>query len=143
MERVRKFLQLPLHERLILAQAWGLFLIAELALRILPVTRLLNMCKKVFLNGKGEVVLGLVPAISRLAWLVEVAGRYTPLTTTCLKKALVLSWLLGRKGIPTELRIGVARQDGMLKAHAWLDYDGQVIVGHHERERYEPLLPTR
>ena len=69
-----------------------------------------------------------------------VAGRYTPVTATCLKKALVLSWLLERKGTQTEVRIGVAREEGRLKAHAWLDYDGQVIFGHQEFERYETIL---
>jgi hypothetical protein len=74
--------------------------------------------------------------------LVEVAGRYTPVTATCLKKALVLSWLLARRGTHTEVRIGVARHEGRLKAHAWLDYDGQAIFGHQEFERYETLVPA-
>ena len=140
--RVHKVFQLSPGERAVLVQAWGLFLLVELALRILPFTRLLTLSKKVFLNRKGEAALGLVPSVSRLAWLVEVAGRYTPVTATCLKKALVLSWLLGRKGTQTEVRIGVAREEGRLKAHAWLDYDGQVIFGHQEFERYETLVPA-
>ena len=140
--RVHKVFQLSPGERAVLVQAWGLFLLVELALRILPFTRLLTLSKKVFLNRKGEAALGLVASVPRLAWLVEVAGRYTPITATCLKKALVLSWLLGRRGAQTELRIGVARHDGRLKAHAWLDHDGQVIFGHQEFERYETLVPA-
>lgn len=140
MERVHKFFQLPPGERLILAQAWGLFLIVDLALRILPFTRLLSLSQKIALKGKDDPALALCLPVSRLSWLVEVAGRYTPLTATCLKKALVLSWLLGRRGAQTALRIGVARHEGRLKAHAWLDHDGQVILGHHEGEHYEPLL---
>ena len=138
--RVHKVFQLSPGERVILVQAWGLFFLVELALRILPFTRLLSLSKKVFLKQKSEPALGLVPPVPRLAWLVEVAGRYTPVTATCLKKALVLSWLLGRRGTQTEVRIGVARHDGRLKAHAWLNYDGQVILGHQELERYETLL---
>ncbi len=138
--RVHKVFQLSPGERAVLAQAWGLFLLVELALRILPVTRLLSLSKKVFLKQKSEPALGLVPSVPRLAWLVEVAGRYTPVTATCLKKALVLSWLLGRRGTQTEVRIGVAREEGRLKAHAWLDYDGQVILGPQEMEQYEPIL---
>ncbi|MBI4382315.1 MAG: lasso peptide biosynthesis B2 protein [candidate division NC10 bacterium] len=138
--RVHKVLQLSPGERAVLVQAWGFFLLVELALRILPFTRLLSLSNKVFLNRKGEAALGLVPSVPRLAWLVEVAGRYTPVTATCLKKALVLSWLLGRRGTQTGVRIGVAREKGRLKAHAWLDLDGQVIIGHQELERYETLL---
>ena len=138
--RVHRVFQLSPGERAVLVQAWGLFLLVELALRILPFTRLLSLSNKVFLNRKSEAALGLVASLPRLAWLVEVAGRYTPVTATCLKKALVLSWLLERKGTQTEVRIGVAREEGRLKAHAWLDYDGQVILGHQEFERYETIL---
>jgi len=142
MERVHKFFLLPPNERLILAQAWGLFLLAELALRTLPFTRLLRLSKKIFLKRMGDTALTLFPPVMRLSWLVEVAGRCAPVRATCLKNTLVLSWLLGRRGIPTELQIGVSRGEGRLKAHAWLDYDGQILLGHHEFERYEPLLPT-
>ena len=153
MERVHQFFQLSPNERLILAQAWGLFLLADLALRILSFSCLLDLSKKIFLKrmggpsfppfakgGKGDVALTAGPSAVRLSWLVEVAGRYAPVRATCLKEALVLSWLLGRRGGQTELRIGVARQEGRLKAHAWLDYDGQVILGHQEIERYETLF---
>ncbi len=141
-ERLRKVFQLSPDERLILGQAWGLFLLVELALLILPFTRLLTLSDKLFSKRKGEPALGLIPSVPRLAWLVEVAGRYAPVAATCLKKALVLSWLLRKRGIQTELRIGVARHDGSLKAHAWLDYDGQVIIGLPRSDRYELLFPT-
>ena len=138
--RFRRLFQLSASERVVLVQAWGLFLLVELALRILPFTRLLSLSRTVFLKQKSEPALGLVLSVPRLAWLVEVAGRYTPVTATCLKKALILSWLLARRGTQAEVQIGVAHHDGRLKAHAWLDYDGQVIFGHQEFERYEPLL---
>lgn len=140
MERIHKFFQLPPNERFILAQAWGLFLLVDLALRILSFQYLLNLSKKIVPRRKDDSALALVPSVMRLSWLVEVAGRYAPVKATCLKRALVLSWLLGRRGTQTELRMGVARHDGSLKAHAWLNLDGQVILGHHEGEHYEPLL---
>ena len=140
MRRVHKVFQLSPGERVVLVQAWGLFLLVELALRILPFTRLLSLSRTVFLKQKSEPASGLVPSVSRLAWLVEVAGRYTPVRATCLKKALVLSWLLARRGTRTEVQIGVTRHEGRLEAHAWLDYDGQVIFGHQEFKRYETIL---
>ena len=141
MDRLRKVFQLPRRERLILAQAWGLFLLADLALRAPPFTHLLALSRKARVKRLDEPALARPPAMPRLVWLVEVAGRHSPVNATCLKKALVLSWLLRRRGIPTELRIGVARQEGgLVKAHAWLDCDGQAVLGHEEMERYEPLL---
>jgi hypothetical protein len=142
MERVHKFFQLPPNERLILAQAWGFLIFVELALRVLPIKDLLKLSKKTFLKRRDDVTLALVPSAMRLSWLVEVAGRCTPVRATCLNKALVLSWLLARRGTQAEVRIGVARHEGRLKAHAWLDHNGQVILGHQELERYEPILHT-
>ncbi len=80
------------------------------------------------------------PSLARAFWLVEVAGRYSPVNATCLKKAIVLSWLLRKRGMVTTLRIGVARRDGTLIAHAWLEQGGQVILGHPECDGYERLF---
>jgi len=139
-ERLRKAFRLPPAERLILGQAWALFLLVELALRILPFKRLLALYHRMGARGRREPIFEL--PLPRLVWLVEVAGRHAPVNATCLKKALVLSWLLGRRGIRTELRIGVARDNGSLKGHAWLLSDGQAILGHQEIERHERLLPA-
>jgi hypothetical protein len=77
--------------------------------------------------------------VPRLVRLVEVAGRYAPVEATCLKKALVLAWLLGRRGIATALRIGVARREEELMAHAWLEPERQTVLGLPRGDRYEPL----
>lgn len=140
-ERLQRFYHLPPGERIILGQAWGFFLLAQLALRILPFPRLLTLSDRVLLRRAGEPPLALVPPIPRLEWLVEVAARYAPVKATCLKKALVLSWLLRMRGIATTLRIGVSRQEGELKAHAWLEREGQVIPRLPGSEGHQPLFP--
>lgn len=140
-ERLRKVLGLPPAERAILGQAWALFLLVELALRILPFKHLLALSHRMGPLGRREPIFEL--PVTRVVWLVEVASQHAPVNATCLKKALVLSWLLGRRGIPRELRIGVTRDNGSLKAHAWLLSDGQTILGHEEIERHEPLLRAR
>lgn len=140
--RLHKFFQLSFHDRLILCQAWGLFLFAELALRILPLKSLLAVGQKLSLKTRQEPGAARPAWVPHLGWLVEVAGRYAPVKATCLKQALVLSWLLGRRGIATTLRIGVTRGGGSFEAHAWLEQDGQVVHGPGGRE-YAPLYPAR
>jgi len=142
MERLHKFFRLPPRERIVFVQAWALFLLMELALRALPFQQLRALCDNAGRKGP-EKSMETVPSVSRLAWLVEVAGRYTPVTATCLKKALVLSWLLGRRGIASTLQIGVARHGGALTAHAWLEQQGRVIFGLPECEGHRPLVPIR
>ena len=142
MERLHKFFRLPPREQIVLVQAWALLLLMEPALRVLPFQQLRALC-----NHAGRKRPGTssepVPSVSRLAWLVEVAGRLIPGTATCLKKALVLSWLLGRHGIASTLQIGVARHGDALAAHAWIEQQGQVIFGLPECEGYRPLVPIR
>jgi hypothetical protein len=66
----------------------------------------------------------------RIANLLNAAGRIIPYTT-CLPKALAGSILFNSLGYQTELHIGVRREDSrMLEAHAWLTFDGRVIVGY-------------
>jgi hypothetical protein len=126
-------------ERIVLVQAWALFLLIELALRVLPFKRVRTLCDNAGRKGP-EKSSEAVPSVSRLAWLVEVAGRFTPVTATCLKQALVLSWLLGRRGIAATLHIGVARNAETLAAHAWLENNGQVIFGRSEQDGFTTLV---
>ena len=139
-DRLHRVYRLPRGERAILGQAWGFFLLAELALRILPFPRLLTLSDRVFLKSRGAPAEAAVPSFSRLVWLVEVAARYAPVSATCLKKALVLSWLLRRRGIATTLRLGVVRRDAGLQAHAWIEREGRVILGLPGSDGYEPIF---
>ena len=45
----------------------------------------------------------------------------------CLSRSLVLWWLLRRKGIETDLRIGARSLKGAFDAHAWLEHQGRPI----------------
>jgi hypothetical protein len=59
----------------------------------------------------------------------EIAARVVP-GTRCLVKALTAQALLARAGVATEVFAGVRRRnDRMLEAHAWLERDGEVLIG--------------
>jgi hypothetical protein len=57
----------------------------------------------------------------RLARLVEAVDERLPGGAHCLRRALVLCVLLRRRGVPATVEVGVARRDGGIVAHAWLD----------------------
>jgi hypothetical protein len=67
--------------------------------------------------------------------------RCVPVVGTCLTQALATQILLGWRGHPTHLRIGVAYSEtGQLQAHAWIESDGQIVVGElSDLPRYHPL----
>lgn len=140
MGRLRKLLQLSARDRWVLGQAWTLFFIIDLGLRLCSFRSLLDLCRRWSRSRVPDSKAEPVP-IERWAWLVDVAGRYSPIRSTCLKQALVLSFLLGRRGLITRLRLGVLRQGGSLKAHAWLERPNKTIVDLQGNGGYEPLLP--
>ncbi|MBI4638607.1 MAG: lasso peptide biosynthesis B2 protein [Candidatus Rokubacteria bacterium] len=136
MGRLARLLRLSREERVVLVEAWALFLLLEFLLRLLSFTGVLALARRhPRLPPRPSA-----PSVARLVWLVEVAGRYATPTPTCLKHALVLSWLLRRRGVVTTLRIGVARRGSELGAHAWLEQGGEVVFGDAQRDGYEPLL---
>ncbi|MEO5595972.1 MAG: lasso peptide biosynthesis B2 protein [Lysobacteraceae bacterium] len=63
----------------------------------------------------------------RLAELAAIAGRRSAIRTTCLRQALLLQWLLRRRGLDAQLRIGVRKNNAALDAHAWVELDGVAL----------------
>jgi hypothetical protein len=61
------------------------------------------------------------------AKLVAIAAGRGPVRATCLRRSLVLWWLLRRDGIETVLRVGVNRDSGSLEAHAWVEFQGRPL----------------
>jgi hypothetical protein len=56
---------------------------------------------------------------------------------TCLTRSLSIHTMLGRRGIVTQLRIGVAKGPaGNLLAHAWLERDGVKLFPNEDVEQY-------
>lgn len=82
--------------------------------------------------------------IDRTGWIVGAAARNHLCRMSCLRKALILQYLLSRKGVQTLLRFGVRTENGSLQAHAWLELDG-VLVSEPEivHERYSTLVEIK
>ena len=71
---------------------------------------------------------------------VRSAARRHLYPMRCLAQSLALAWLLGRRGVATDLRLGVSRQQGKFDAHAWLELDGVPINDSSNlMRRYAPL----
>ncbi len=63
-----------------------------------------------------------------VARMVSIAANHGFYSANCLKKSLLTWWLLGRRGIATELKIGVNKETGDFNAHAWVEYRGNVLI---------------
>lgn len=65
--------------------------------------------------------------IQSVAEAVNIAANHTPFHATCLSRSLLLCWLLRRRGVASEVRIGVNLASGTLRAHAWVDCAGRPV----------------
>jgi hypothetical protein len=114
-------------ERWTLCQAWALLLAVDVGLRTLPFPQVQRAIAGVQPSMSGES--GQTQAtIQRLQRLVSVAARNHLYPMTCLRRSLALQWLLRRRGIVTQLRLGVQKEERDLNAHAWLEYAGHPIA---------------
>ena len=76
----------------------------------------------------------------RASWAAHAVGRRLLPERPCLTQALVLQYLLLRRGDDAaELHIGVTKaEDGSLQAHAWVERTGRVLIGGADSpEKYE------
>ena len=79
---------------------------------------------------------------NQIAWAVRAAARYVP-TANCLPQAIVAKQLLEEQGYHPVLRIGVQVPEALdLKAHAWVETGGRILVGDDGGE-YHALAGTR
>ena len=60
-----------------------------------------------------------------------------PFRGNCLSRSLALWWLLRRRGIKADLRIGSRKYSGQFQAHAWVEHLGQAVnAGPAVRQHY-------
>lgn len=59
--------------------------------------------------------------------LVNIAAWRGAYKATCLRRSLVLWWMLRRRGSASQVRIGVRMENGEFTSHAWVERDGQVL----------------
>lgn len=143
MRNIRKLMRLPLEDKLLLLKTAFLILGVRIALSLLSFhtvrTRLAHLGK-----STDAPLLGADARIVRkVIWAADVTSHYLLPDRPCLTKALVAQMLLSRRGCQTTLRIGVLRDsDRSLLAHAWLEHNGNIVVGHlNDLWRFTPLPP--
>jgi transglutaminase superfamily protein len=128
----------------LLVQAWLLLLTVDLALRLLPFSRVRRLALPARRGSQPAPSPDQAALVARLHRLVKMASRNHLYPMRCLRQSLVLQWLLGRRGISADLRLGVRKAPGGpdgLDAHAWLECDGLPIGERAEvTARYIPLV---
>ncbi len=122
---------------LLIAEALCWLVAARMALRVVPVARILRWQQLPLAaqrNGSGAGELE-----RRVRHAVLVAVRYAPVEFVCFPQCLAASALLRRRGLGTRLHYGVTRQEGRLVAHTWLESGGEMVIGGEVAGGYSTL----
>jgi transglutaminase superfamily protein len=114
---------------------WGVLLLAallvlvvRLALWLLPSRTIVGLVRRFDAHKAGEPSGHGVP-LNVIVWAVEAAARRVP-KATCLTQAISGRVLMRWFGYEARLCLGVAHNDDRsLRAHAWLERHGHVVLG--------------
>jgi hypothetical protein len=122
-------------QRSMLRHAFPVVLGVRMALWFVPVRRILGYAAARSASADRTSPNAVLSAAS-IAWSVRVVSRRIP-GASCLTQAISGQILLARQGIPTTLHLGMARspEEGM-RAHAWLDCQGQTVLGGQVAGQY-------
>jgi hypothetical protein len=137
MRQLRRFLKLSLGDRLFLMTTFALLGAIRLGLYFLPFRTLLRLLK---LFPSQTPLSAARKSIKLIVWAVEVSSCYTPGQVKCLARALTTKTLLNWYGYSAELHLGIAKTTSGIEAHAWVEYQGHIIIGNlQDLGRFTPL----
>lgn len=129
-ERYKRFHRLSAFERGVALEAAGGLLATWLGLRLIGFRRWERVLA-VFAPPANATALAPTASEKGSALLIArmeaAAARNVVFQTNCLEQSLVLWWLLRRRGIASELRIGARKDSDRFEAHAWVEYGSQVL----------------
>jgi hypothetical protein len=75
-----------------------------------------------------------------VARIVRVAAAHGPYRANCLQQSVTLWWLLRRRGVAGDLRIGTRKGAQGLEAHAWIEVCGRALNESPDvHVRYQPF----
>ena len=127
--RLRRFSALPVDAKKDFARAVVLLPLIRMSLRLRGFQATQKSLQARI--GKGVAAFSEAAAtteVQRLCRMVLAAGRHSLLQSTCLERSLALWWLLARRAIASQLRIGARKSEGKFEAHAWVEWNGEAIA---------------
>ena len=135
MEIWRRFWRLNGFERVAVLEAAAGLCLTWLGLRVTGFRRWKAIAERLALSAKPKSAANRDAKVQEgrdVARMAAAAARYLPFHTNCLEQSLVLCWLLERRGIAADLRIGARKEANRFEAHAWVDFEGGVAGGASE-----------
>ncbi len=134
-DKGKKFIQLSFQEQWLLVVAMVLLPLVTIFLTLLGtnktkfiLTKLSPIPTSMDSNLKGKA--------KTIGSVVNIAASYCFFCSNCLRKSLVLWYLLRFNGIDSNICLGVRKFEGIFEAHAWVEYQGFVLNDNHNIRQF-------
>ena len=124
-------------ERRLLAEAIWLLGLARCAVSLLSFRRIAAGLGAPMRESPATDTDAHRTAVAQIGWAVRAVSHRLPGTRQCLVQALAATWILQRRGIPSTMYCGVAKDaTGQHTAHAWVRSGTQVLTGAQGRHTF-------
>ncbi len=140
MNKIRIFFSSGAHERGMVVRTLFWLWFFRLRNLVLPY-RLTKkwMSEEIAIDPSAEMKNDVV--IKEVASSVNRCKRYVP-GATCLTQALAARAVMRHYGQASNIRLGVAKSDASIEAHAWVEVEGRIVLGRQPNNaRYTVLHP--
>lgn len=136
-QKVHRFMNAPVQVKGMYAEAY-VYLAWGRILKLLPFHKVAptlgEKMKETPHTNRTDQELQLLRTVSRA---VHAMSRFTWWESQCLVKAIAAMKMLERRGIPSTLYLGSARNnEGQMVAHAWLRSGSYIVTGKEGHEKY-------
>jgi hypothetical protein len=137
MAALARFFALPAPERRRSYEAALLLLTVRIALALLPLPRALRL----FGIAQGATGSGRIDPdqAARIGRAVARAARHVPFRAVCLQQAFAALLMLRRRGLAATVHLGLLRDGGELKAHAWSRCGEIPVTGDSAASGFTPI----
>jgi hypothetical protein len=116
--------------RRLLAEALPALVLASLAVKLVPFRRVARAASR---RGRAAGAPADAAFLRQARWAVAAWAKRVPWRAVCFQQGLALHAMLRRRGIPSVLHYGVAKDgEAGLRAHVWVTVDGRPVIGGEE-----------
>ena len=136
-DTARKFARLSLREQLLLSEALLFLGLARLGTRLVPFRWLARFLGRARAESPAELNAADAARVKQIRWAVVTLSRHTFWECACLVQAIAAQLMLKRRGIPSTLYLGVAKNDEQnLIAHAWVRSGRAILTGASSHQQF-------
>lgn len=143
MKPILRFIQIAPQDRNLFLKTYVLLTFVRLGLVWRSFNRLRSLLERISSPKQPAVTdpLSQRQLVARVQWAVNACCKFMPGSVKCLARALTMKTLLDQHGCPAKLMIGVDKNSAdQLEAHAWIEYEGHVVMGQlSDLSRFKPL----